>query len=90
MDGNGKFFLVADLNYTIYILKSVEKKIVDIKDKKSQKKITQYIERLSRTIPNKPEMWEQIRACKNLRAYELKPKPYRLGCYKYRVFRSAL
>ena len=39
------------------------------------------IGRLAERIPNKPELWENIRGCENL--FELKIKPYRLGCYKY-------
>ena len=53
-----------------------------MRDKNAVKRIKMSIGRLAERIPNKPELWENIRGCENL--FELKIKPYRLGCYKYR------
>ena len=52
-----------------------------MRDKNAVKRIKMSIGRLAERIPNKPELWENIRGCENL--FELKIKPYRLGCYKY-------
>ncbi len=83
MIGNDRFHLVEELEYTIYILKKVEQEIIGMKDKRAQKKVLQNLRRLSGTIPNNPEKWQSIKSCEGFNAYELKPKPYRLGCYKY-------
>lgn len=82
---NGKFNSVCELEYKIYILENVEQEIEHMKDKTAQKKILQSLKRLSKTIPNNPEKWRSIKCKnkKNIGAYELKSKPYRLGCYKY-------
>ena len=29
-------------------------------------------------------MWKVLKNCEEVTVYELKPKPYRLGCYKYK------
>jgi len=77
-----KFSFFYEKEYSIYILDKVEKEILNIKDVKAQKKILQSLKRLTARIPNKPEMWEAIKGCEGINVYELKPKPYRLGCYK--------
>ncbi len=83
MIGSDRFCFVERLEYTIYILKKVEQEIIGMKDKKAQKKVLQSLKRLSGTIPNNPEKWQPIKSCEGFNAYELKPKPYRLGCYKH-------
>jgi len=83
MIGNDRFHLVEELKYVIYILKKVEQEIIDMKDKKAQKKVLQNLRRLSGTMPNNPEKWRLIKSCEGSNVYELKPKPYRLGCYKH-------
>ena len=83
MVDNDKFSFVEKLEYTIYVLKKVEQEIISMKDERAKKKVLQSLKRLSATIPNSPEKWELIKSCKGSKAYELKPKPYRLGCYKH-------
>jgi mRNA-degrading endonuclease RelE of RelBE toxin-antitoxin system len=65
---------------SIYILKSVEKEIERLKDGRGKKRIVQFLYRLSERFPNKPEHWEKLEGegCEGV--FELKPKPYRLGC----------
>ena len=67
-------------NFSIFILKNIYDKINDLPNKKEKNKIFAAIDRLSERIPKNPDQWEKIKSCKGL--YELKPKPYRLGCYK--------
>jgi len=83
MIDSDRFHLVEEFKYVIYILKKVEQEIIGMKDKRAQKKVLQSLKRLSETIPNNPEKWQSIKSCEGFNAYELKPKSYRLGCYKY-------
>ncbi len=83
---NFELFLKGQ-KFKIFTLKRVEKYIDAIKDKKVKQRIIQYLVRLGDRIPNKPEQWERIKACKRVKAFELKPRPYRLGCY---VFEDAI
>ncbi len=76
-----KILLITnEKNFNLYILESVKKDIDKVRDNKAVKRIKTSIGRLAERIPNKPEHWESIKSCENL--FELKIKPYRLGCYK--------
>ncbi len=66
--------------YWVFVLEKVEKDIEKLKEEKHKKKIIQFLYRLSLRIPNQPEIWEKVKECKE-NIFELKPKPYRLGCY---------
>ncbi|TCK05211.1 hypothetical protein [Phorcysia thermohydrogeniphila] len=67
-------------NYCIFILPEVEKQIRDLRDANSRVKILRWLDILSERIPNNPEQWKKLKgeSCQNV--FELKPKPYRLGC----------
>ena len=80
-----KFIFVEKGEYGIYTLEKAEKEIERIKEQNALKKIMSYIGRLSMRIPNSPEKWEKIKGCE-IEVYELKPFPYRLGCYKHKSF----
>ena len=71
------------LKFTIYTLSKVDEEIEKIKDDKAKKRITGYLKKPADRIPNQKEQWERIKVCKDFKAYELKPKPYRLGCYVF-------
>jgi len=74
-----KFSFYGEKVFRIFILNEVEKEIEKLKDLKGQKKIINMLDRLLERIPNNPEQWKRLEGCQT--AYELKPKPYRLGCF---------
>ncbi len=76
---NEKFSYYDEKVFRVFILMEVEEEIRSLKDKKGQKKIFNMLDRLLERIPNSPELWRRIENCET--AYELKPKPYRLGCF---------
>lgn len=76
---NDRFPFYGEKLYRIFILREVEMEIERLSDVKGQKKILNYLDRLLERIPNNPEQWKKLEGCQT--AYELKPKPYRLGCF---------
>ncbi len=76
---SNKFSFYGEKVYRIFVLKEVEMEIKNLKNIKAQKKILDYLDRLLERIPNSPEQWKKLEGCQT--AYELKPKPYRLGCF---------
>jgi mRNA-degrading endonuclease RelE of RelBE toxin-antitoxin system len=74
-----KFSFYGENIYRIFILKDVEKKIENLKEKNDRKKILSYLDRLLERIPNTPEQWRKLEGCQT--AYELKVGSYRLGCF---------
>jgi hypothetical protein len=79
-----KFNFFHEGIFKIFVLDKVEQEILALKDVRIKKKIIQNLNRLSQRIPNSPEMWKVLKNCEEVTVYELKPKPYRLGCYKYK------
>jgi hypothetical protein len=75
-----KFNFFHEGIFKIFVLDKVEQEILALKDVRIKKKIIQKSQR----IPNSPEMWKVLKNCEEVTVYELKPKPYRLGCYKYK------
>ena len=76
---SNEFSFYGEKVYRIFILREVEIEIEKLKDVKAQKKILDFLDRLLERIPNSPEQWKNLEGCQT--AYELKPKPYRLGCF---------
>ncbi len=74
-----KFSFYGEKVFRVFILEVVENEIENLRDIKGQKKILDMLDRLLERIPNNPEQWKRIENCRT--AYELKPKPYRLGCF---------
>lgn len=76
---SNEFSFYDEKVYRIFILREVEIEIEKLKDVKAQKKILDFLDRLLERIPNSPEQQKNLEGCQT--AYELKPKPYRLGCF---------
>ena len=53
-------------------------------DKKSRKRVLQYLYRLADRFPNKPEQWQKLKGSDCEDVFELKPKPYRVACLVYK------
>ena len=66
--------------YWIFVLPEVEEQIRVLRDVEGRTKILRWLDFLAERIPNSPEQWKKLKGedCQNV--FELKPKPYRLGC----------
>ena len=67
----GRFYVLETSDFTDKLLETVG-------DEEALKKILVYIGRLADRIPSRREMWRHLGGD----IYELKPKPYRVACYK--------
>lgn len=68
---------VNRIYYTSHFARTVDK--LSGRDRKGAHKVVAWLNKLSERFPNKPEMWEKIRRCKDIELFELKPKPYRVA-----------
>ena len=67
----GKFYVLETYDFT-------DKLRGTVGSEEDLKKVIAYIGRLADRIPNRKEMWRHLGG----NVYELKPKPYRVACYK--------